>query len=108
MTPRGREVFDCRTSDALTLALRQRVPGADPVRGRGPLALLRLNVVHGDDLAAAALVTLSSSEIRNSSGHDEVVGDERVAPVGHEGQGDAGEGQEAQDAGHDEEGLEAP
>jgi bifunctional DNase/RNase len=26
MTPRGREVFDCRTSDALTLALRQRVP----------------------------------------------------------------------------------
>jgi bifunctional DNase/RNase len=25
MTPRGREVFDCRTSDALTLALRQRV-----------------------------------------------------------------------------------
>jgi bifunctional DNase/RNase len=26
MTPRGREVFDCRTSDALVLALRQRVP----------------------------------------------------------------------------------
>jgi bifunctional DNase/RNase len=26
MTPRGREVFDCRTSDALILALRQRVP----------------------------------------------------------------------------------
>jgi bifunctional DNase/RNase len=26
MTPRGREVLDCRTSDALTLALRQRVP----------------------------------------------------------------------------------
>jgi bifunctional DNase/RNase len=26
MTPRGREVFDCRTSDALTLALRQLVP----------------------------------------------------------------------------------
>jgi bifunctional DNase/RNase len=26
MTARGREVFDCRTSDALTLALRQRVP----------------------------------------------------------------------------------
>jgi bifunctional DNase/RNase len=26
MTPRGREVFDCRTSDALTLALRQAVP----------------------------------------------------------------------------------
>jgi bifunctional DNase/RNase len=26
MTPRGREVFDCRTSDALTLAMRQRVP----------------------------------------------------------------------------------
>jgi bifunctional DNase/RNase len=26
MTPRGRQVFDCRTSDALTLALRQRVP----------------------------------------------------------------------------------
>jgi hypothetical protein len=25
MTPRGREVFDCRTSDALILALRQRV-----------------------------------------------------------------------------------
>jgi bifunctional DNase/RNase len=25
MTPRGREVFDCRTSDALSLALRQRV-----------------------------------------------------------------------------------
>ena len=26
MTPQGREVFDCRTSDALILALRQRVP----------------------------------------------------------------------------------
>lgn len=26
MTPRGREVVDCRTSDALTLALRQAVP----------------------------------------------------------------------------------
>ena len=26
MTPQGREVFDCRTSDALNLALRQRVP----------------------------------------------------------------------------------
>ena len=26
MTPRGREVFDCRTSDALSLALRQTVP----------------------------------------------------------------------------------
>jgi bifunctional DNase/RNase len=26
MTPRGREVFDCRTSDALSLALRQSVP----------------------------------------------------------------------------------
>jgi bifunctional DNase/RNase len=26
MTPHGREVFDCRTSDALNLALRQRVP----------------------------------------------------------------------------------
>lgn len=26
MTPRGRELFDCRTSDALILALRQRVP----------------------------------------------------------------------------------
>lgn len=26
MTPRGHEVFDCRTSDAITLALRQRVP----------------------------------------------------------------------------------
>ncbi|MCU1362422.1 MAG: hypothetical protein JWM55_250 [Acidimicrobiaceae bacterium] len=25
MTPKGREVFDCRTSDALTLALRQKV-----------------------------------------------------------------------------------
>jgi bifunctional DNase/RNase len=25
MTPRGREVFDCRTSDALILALRQKV-----------------------------------------------------------------------------------
>jgi hypothetical protein len=25
MTPRGREVFDCRTSDALSMALRQRV-----------------------------------------------------------------------------------
>ncbi len=25
MTPRGREVFDCRTSDAITLALRQKV-----------------------------------------------------------------------------------
>jgi bifunctional DNase/RNase len=26
MTPRGREVVDCRTSDAIILALRQRVP----------------------------------------------------------------------------------
>ena len=26
MTPRGHEVFDCRTSDALTMALRQQVP----------------------------------------------------------------------------------
>jgi bifunctional DNase/RNase len=26
MTPRGREVLDCRTSDALTMALRQQVP----------------------------------------------------------------------------------
>lgn len=26
MTPRGREVFDCRASDALILALRQNVP----------------------------------------------------------------------------------
>ena len=26
MTPRGRELFDCRTSDALILALRQSVP----------------------------------------------------------------------------------
>ncbi len=26
MTPRGRETFDCRTSDALTLALRQSAP----------------------------------------------------------------------------------
>ncbi len=26
MTPKGHEIFDCRTSDALTLALRQRVP----------------------------------------------------------------------------------
>jgi bifunctional DNase/RNase len=26
MTPRGHESFDCRTSDALTLALRQKVP----------------------------------------------------------------------------------
>ncbi|HVA52577.1 MAG TPA: bifunctional nuclease family protein [Acidimicrobiales bacterium] len=26
MTPRGREVFDCRTSDALSMALRQNVP----------------------------------------------------------------------------------
>jgi len=26
MTPRGREVFDCRTSDALSMALRQSVP----------------------------------------------------------------------------------
>ena len=26
MTPRGREVFDARTSDAIILALRQRVP----------------------------------------------------------------------------------
>ena len=26
MTPRGREVFDCRTSDALSMALRQVVP----------------------------------------------------------------------------------
>jgi bifunctional DNase/RNase len=26
MTPQGREVFDCRTSDALILAMRQRVP----------------------------------------------------------------------------------
>ena len=26
MTPRGHEVFDCRTSDALTMALRQSVP----------------------------------------------------------------------------------
>ncbi|MGC2169080.1 MAG: bifunctional nuclease family protein [Acidimicrobiales bacterium] len=26
MTPRGHEIFDCRTSDAITLALRQRVP----------------------------------------------------------------------------------
>ena len=26
MTPRGREVFDCRTSDALIIAQRQRVP----------------------------------------------------------------------------------
>lgn len=26
MTPRGRETFDCRTSDALTMALRQSVP----------------------------------------------------------------------------------
>ena len=26
MTPRGRELFDCRTSDALTIALRQSVP----------------------------------------------------------------------------------
>ena len=26
MTPRGREVFDCRTSDALALALRQGTP----------------------------------------------------------------------------------
>lgn len=26
MTPRGRERFDCRTSDALILALRQKVP----------------------------------------------------------------------------------
>jgi len=25
MTPRGREVFDCRTSDALILAMRQGV-----------------------------------------------------------------------------------
>jgi bifunctional DNase/RNase len=25
MTPRGREVFDCRTSDALILAIRQKV-----------------------------------------------------------------------------------
>jgi bifunctional DNase/RNase len=25
MTPKGREVFDCRTSDAITLALRQKV-----------------------------------------------------------------------------------
>jgi hypothetical protein len=26
MTPRGNELFDCRTSDAITLALRQNVP----------------------------------------------------------------------------------
>lgn len=26
MTPKGREVFDCRTSDALSMALRQSVP----------------------------------------------------------------------------------
>ncbi|HTT58987.1 MAG TPA: bifunctional nuclease domain-containing protein [Acidimicrobiales bacterium] len=26
MTPRGHEIVDCRTSDAITLALRQRVP----------------------------------------------------------------------------------
>lgn len=26
MTPRGHEIFDCRTSDAITLALRQNVP----------------------------------------------------------------------------------
>jgi bifunctional DNase/RNase len=26
MTPRGREVLDCRTSDALTMALRQLAP----------------------------------------------------------------------------------
>jgi bifunctional DNase/RNase len=26
MTPRGREIFDCRTSDALSMALRQNVP----------------------------------------------------------------------------------
>ena len=26
MTPRGREVFDCRTSDAMIMALRQAVP----------------------------------------------------------------------------------
>jgi bifunctional DNase/RNase len=26
MTPRGREIFDCRTSDALSMALRQSVP----------------------------------------------------------------------------------
>ncbi|HEV3268697.1 MAG TPA: bifunctional nuclease family protein [Acidimicrobiales bacterium] len=26
MTPRGRETFDCRTSDALSMALRQSVP----------------------------------------------------------------------------------
>jgi bifunctional DNase/RNase len=26
MTPRGREQFDCRTSDAFILALRQAVP----------------------------------------------------------------------------------
>ncbi len=26
MTPRGREVFDCRTSDAITIAMRQNVP----------------------------------------------------------------------------------
>ena len=26
MTPKGHEIFDCRTSDAITLALRQSVP----------------------------------------------------------------------------------
>jgi bifunctional DNase/RNase len=97
-----REVVPCRPSDGLTLALRQ--PLAVPV-------VVAQELLGVDEQGAGPA---GSSGSRGGGGlggeahehaDEDVVGDQRRPAVGDEGQSDAGQGQQAGNAGHDDEGL---
>jgi len=86
-------VVSCRPSDAVGLLLR--LPGAGPL-----LAVDDVMDRYGQP--SPALVGDPDHQA-----DEDVVGDEGGPPVGHEGERDTGDGEQAQDPGHDEEGLKA-
>jgi len=95
--PGERRVVSCRPSDAAGLVLR--LPGA------GPLLVVddvmdRYGRPSGND---------GSGLIRDADDQrdEDVVGHQGGPPVGDEGEGHTGDGEEPQNSGHDEKGLEA-
>jgi uncharacterized protein len=84
-------VVSCRPSDAVGLLLR--LPGAGPL-----LAVDDVMDRYGQ--ASAGLVGDPGDQA-----DEDVVGDQGRPAVGDEGQGDPGDRKEAEDPGHDEEGL---